>query len=79
MSRFVLVHGAWSDSAAWNPVAAPDLPAHGGDSTPAPQASLDGHAVATAKAAATWRLATSHVPMLSDPDGLAAALLDLTA
>jgi alpha-beta hydrolase superfamily lysophospholipase len=63
MSRFVLVHGSWSYSAAWDAVAArlrsaghqvaaPDLPAHGGDSTPAPQASLDGYAVATAKAAA---------------------------
>ncbi len=63
MTRFVLVHGSWSDSAAWNGVAArlrsaghqaaaPDLPSHGSDSTPAPQASLDGYAVAIAKAAA---------------------------
>jgi pimeloyl-ACP methyl ester carboxylesterase len=53
MSRFVLVHGAWSDSAAWDTVAArlrsaghqvaaPDLPAYGGDSAPVPRAGLDG-------------------------------------
>lgn len=63
MTRFVLVHGAWSDGAAWkavaallrsagHQVAAPDLPAHGDDSTPVPQASLEGYAMATAKAAA---------------------------
>jgi pimeloyl-ACP methyl ester carboxylesterase len=53
MTRFGLVHGAWSDGAAWDAVAAllrsarhqvaaPDLPAHGDDSTPVPRASLDG-------------------------------------
>ena len=81
MTRFVLVHGAWSDGAAWKAVAAqlrsaghqvtaPDLLAHGADNTLVP--GTDG--VAT-----TRRLPVSHMAMLSDPDGLAAALLDLTA
>jgi pimeloyl-ACP methyl ester carboxylesterase len=54
MSNFVLVHGAWSDSTAWNLVSerlcanghhvlARDLPAHGADSTEPADATLDGY------------------------------------
>jgi pimeloyl-ACP methyl ester carboxylesterase len=62
MSSIVLVHGAWSDASAWDvvrgqliasghQVAAPNLPAHGSDTTAPAQASLDGY-VATVIAAA---------------------------
>ena len=70
MSRFVLVHGAWSDSAAWDAVAA---------RLAVPLGAQLEMVSGTGGVAAAWRLATSHMPMLSDPDGLADALLDLTA
>jgi pimeloyl-ACP methyl ester carboxylesterase len=52
---FVLVHGAWHSGACWqrhvapalerrgHPVAAPDLPGHGEDTTPAAELSLDAY------------------------------------
>ncbi|TMM19002.1 MAG: alpha/beta hydrolase [Actinobacteria bacterium] len=63
MARFVLVHGSWSDAAAWaavadrlsdagHRVATPDLPGHGPDTTPPKEASLDGYAAVVAKEAA---------------------------
>lgn len=62
MSPFVLVHGAWSDARAWDPViphltavgrraVAPDLPAHGADPTPLAGATLDAYAAAVEAAA----------------------------
>lgn len=54
MSRIILVHGAWCGSWAWEKllpqleraghhVQAPDLPGHGGDSTPIREVSLEGY------------------------------------
>lgn len=85
MRHFVLVHGAWSDSAAWaavaarlrsagHQVAAPDLRAHGGDSTPAPQ-QLE-MVSGTGGVAATR--AGDEPPADAVRPGRAAALLDLT-
>jgi pimeloyl-ACP methyl ester carboxylesterase len=63
MTRFVLVHGWWSDAWVWtataarlraagHEVATPELPGHGGDPMPAAQIGLDNYADITAKAAA---------------------------
>ncbi len=54
MSNYVLVHGSWMSAWGWNnliaelekaghTVIAPDLPAHGGDTTPVAEASLQGY------------------------------------
>lgn len=61
MSTYVLVHGAWMGKFAWDKVVpqlqakghtavAVELPAHGDDSTPATEASLDGYAQAVISA-----------------------------
>jgi pimeloyl-ACP methyl ester carboxylesterase len=63
MTRFVLVHGWWSDAEAWtatadllrsagHEVATPELPAHGTDPMPPAQVGLDNYVDAVAKAAA---------------------------
>jgi pimeloyl-ACP methyl ester carboxylesterase len=60
-TTYVLVHGAWMGKAAWDPVAERlrkqgaevvqvELPAHGGDPTPADKASLDGYVDAVVNA-----------------------------
>lgn len=73
MSRFLLVHGAFSGSWYWQPLVAPlqarghavetiDLPGHGEDRTPAEEVTLDAYAqaVATALAAGEPAVLVGH-------------------
>jgi pimeloyl-ACP methyl ester carboxylesterase len=64
MKAVVLVHGAWSDATVWSQVAqsllasghqvaAPDLPSHGLDTTPATDATMDGYVDAVIASAKT--------------------------
>lgn len=85
MTRFVLVHGAWSDGAApvtvtrerWGRVRRSYV--HTTADRAVPLAAQLEMVSAAGGAAADRRLATSHMPMLPDPGGLAAALPGLTA
>jgi pimeloyl-ACP methyl ester carboxylesterase len=64
MKAVVLVHGAWSDATVWSQVAqsllasghqvaAPDMPSHGLDTTPATDATMDGYVDAVIASAKT--------------------------